>query len=194
LKDDLLMTAVDRSLFNPAEDIRSRDVFVNKAKDGWRGLTMATRELNKLAFEILQAFSQVNLQLEKEFPPLLLNPIQEMRDQLRKLIPKNFLASTPPDWLQHLPRYLKAIDSRYRKLLNAGLPRDMEIAGMIRPLSAAYTQRRTAHATRGLIDPELTKLWWMIQELRVSLFAQELKTAFPISVQRVEKQLGLVQP
>ena len=152
------------------------------------------RELNTLACETLQIFNQVNLQLERDFPPLLLHPVQDMRDQLKKLIPKNFLSATPPDWLQHLPRYVKAIDIRYKKLMNAGLPRDNEIAGMIRPLSAAYTQHRTAHAARGLLDPELTKLWWMIQELRISLFAQELKTAFPISVQRVEKQLTLVQP
>jgi ATP-dependent helicase HrpA len=194
LKEDLLSATVDRSLFNPAEDIRSREVFVTKAKDGWLGLTRSARELNTLAYETLQIFNQVNLQLERDFPPLLLNPIQDMREQLKKLIPKNFLSATPPDWLQHLPRYVKAIDIRYKKLMNAGLPRDNEIAGMIRPLSAAYTQLRTTHAARGLLDPQLTKLWWMIQELRISLFAQELKTAFPISVQRVEKQLALVQP
>jgi ATP-dependent helicase HrpA len=194
LKEELLATAVDRSLFNPAEDIRSREVFVNKARDGWLGLTRASRELNLLAYEILQNFSRVNLQLEREVPPLLQAAVTEMRDQLRKLVPKNFLSVTPPDWLQHLPRYISAIDSRYRKLINAGLPRDQEITGMIRPLSAAYSQRRAAHAARGFYDPQLTQLWWMLQELRVSLFAQDLKTAFPISVQRVEKQLSLVQP
>ena len=107
---------------------------------------------------------------------------------------KTFLSSTPVDWLQHLPRYLRAIQSRYKKLMNAGLSRDTEASAIIAPLSAAYTQRRTAHAARGIFDPELTKLWWMIQELRVSLFAQELKTAFPVSVQRVEKQVSVVQP
>jgi ATP-dependent helicase HrpA len=193
LKEELLSAAVDRALFNPAEDIRSRDVFVNKAKDGWLGLTRAARELNLLTCDILRTYSQVNLLLENQVPPLLENPVNEMRDQLRKLVPKNFLSVTPPDWLQHLPRYVKAIESRYRKLRSAGLPRDQEIAGMIRPLSQAYTQRRTAHAARGFHDPQLTRLWWMIQELRVSLFAQELKTAFPISVQRVEKQLSLVE-
>jgi ATP-dependent helicase HrpA len=80
------------------------------------------------------------------------------------------------------------------KLLNAGLRRDMDISAQVRPLSLEYARLRNLHAARGLLDPELTKLWWMIQELRVSLYAQELKTAFPISVQRVEKQLTLVQP
>jgi ATP-dependent helicase HrpA len=167
-------------------------VFVNRAQDAWRRLTTAGRQLNKFTYEILQAFAQINTALERDYPPLLLPPIQEMRDQLRKLIPRNFLSATPPDWLQHLPRYVQAIESRHRKLMNAGYQRDQEIAQIIRPLSVAYTQRRTTQAARGLHDPELTRLWWMLQELRVSLFAQELKTAFPISAQRVEKQLSLI--
>lgn len=193
LREELLSTAVDRSMFNPAEDIRSREVFVNKAKDAWIALSAATRELNRLTLEILQTFNETNLALEREFPPLLEGPVNEMRDQLRKVVPKTFLSVTPPDWLQHLPRYVKAIHIRMTKLTNAGLQRDQEIAGAVRALSAAYSQKRASHAARGLIDPELGKLWWMIQELRVSLFAQELKTAFPVSVQRVERQLAMVQ-
>ena len=192
LRDDLLSAAVDRSLFNPAEDIRSREVFVNKAKDGWNRLSMATRELNNIAYETLQAYGQANLALDRTFPEFVQGPVTEMQDQLRKLAPKNFLSITPIDWLQHLPRYLKAITSRVGKVLNAGLRRDLEISAQIRPLSAEYSRLRALHASRGLLDPELARLWWMIQELRVSLYAQELKTAFPISIQRVEKQFELV--
>ncbi len=143
---------------------------------------------------MLQAYGQASVALDRPFPDFLLSPVNEMRDQVKKLVPKNFLSTTPIDWLQHLPRYLKAITIRLTKVLNAGLRRDMEISTQIRPLSAEYTRLRNLHAARGLLDPELTKLWWMIQELRVSLYAQELKTAFPVSVQRVEKQLTLVQP
>jgi ATP-dependent helicase HrpA len=194
LREDLLSAAVDRSLFNPAEDIRSREVFINKAKDGWNRLSAASRELNTIAYEILQAYGQASVALDRTFPEFLLSPVNEMRDQLKKLVPKTFLSTTPIDWLQHLPRYLKAITIRLMKLLNAGLRRDMDISAQVRPLSLEYARLRNLHAARGLLDPELTKLWWMIQELRVSLYAQELKTAFPISVQRVEKQLTLVQP
>ncbi len=194
LREELLATAVDRALFNPAEDIRSREVFINKAKDGWIGLSNAMRDLNRLTLEILSDFNELTLALDRPFSPLLENPVKEMRDQLKKMVPKNFLSVTPPDLLQHLPRYIKAIQIRLARLTNAGFAKDHETAAIVRGLSAAYTQRRASHAARGLIDPELGKLWWMIQELRVSLFAQELKTAFPISVQRVERQLAMVQP
>ena len=194
LKEDLLLAAVDRSLFTPAEDIRSRDVFVRKARDGWQNLSASVRELNGLAYEILQIVAQLHLELNRTAPPLLETPIAEMRDQLKKLVPKTFLSSTPTEWLRHLPRYLKAIQVRHSKLLNAGYRRDQDAAATVQAISSAYTQRRTSHAAKGIFDPELGKLWWMIQELRVSLFAQELKTPFPISLQRVEKQLNLVQP
>jgi len=193
LREDLLAAAVDRSLFNPAEDIRSREVFINKARDGWNRLSIATRELNTIAYETLQAYGQANLALDRKFPEFLEGPATEMREQLKKLTPKTFLSSTPIDWLQHLPRYLKAVSIRATKLLNAGLRRDLEITAQIRPLSAEYTRLRNLHAARGLLDPELSRLWWMIQELRVSLYAQELKTIFPVSVQRVEKQIALIQ-
>ena len=194
LREDLLSAAIDRSLFNPAEDIRSRDLFISKAKDGWNRLSIATRELNTIAYETLQAYGQASLALDRKFPDFLEGPATEMREQLKKLAPKNFLSTTPIDWLQHLPRYLKAISVRAGKLLNAGLRRDLEITAQIRPLSAEYTRLRNLHASRGLLDPELPRLWWMIQELRVSMYAQELKTIFPVSVQRVEKQISLVQP
>jgi ATP-dependent helicase HrpA len=193
LKDDLLSAAVNRALFTGNEDIRGRDVFINKAQDGWKRLSAAARELNTIAYEILVEYGKVQVALERDYPPMLLAPVDEMRDQLRRLVPKTVLSTTPPEWLQHLPRYTKAIHIRLNKLMNAGLSRDMEIAAMIRPLSQAYSERRKSHAARGLIDPELNTLWWMIQELRVSLFAQELKAVIPISVQRVERQLAVVQ-
>ena len=81
---------------------------------------------------------------------------------------------------------------RIKKLTNAGLARDQQISAIIKPLSQAYEQRRLAHAAKGIIDPDLANVRWMIEELRVSLFAQELKTAFHISPQRLEKLLSLV--
>jgi ATP-dependent helicase HrpA len=81
---------------------------------------------------------------------------------------------------------------RLEKLLNAGLRRDEEIALQIRPLWRAYIDRYTAHAARGIVDAQLEQARWMIEELRVSLYAQELNTAVPVSVRRLERQLRLV--
>jgi ATP-dependent helicase HrpA len=192
LKDQLLSAAVDRALYRDVDEIRSRDVFIAVANHGWRRLTIAARELNELAREILARYHEIALALSRDFPPLLQAPVHEMRNQLAQLMGKQFLQSTPPLWLAHLPRYLKAMSVRLEKLLNAGLRRDEEIALQIRPLWRVYTDRRAAHAARGIIDPQLEHARWMIEELRVSLYAQELKTAVAVSVQRLEKQLRLV--
>jgi ATP-dependent helicase HrpA len=194
LKDQLLSAAVDRALYRDVDEIRTRDVFVAVANDGWRRLTVAARELNDAAREILARYHDIGLALSRPFPPMLLSPVQEMRDQLSGLICKQFLQSTPPQWLEHLPRYLRALSVRLEKLLNAGLRRDEEVAAQIRPIWRAYIDRRASHAARGIIDLQLQQLRWMIEELRVSLYAQRLKTSLPVSVQRLEKQLSLVGP
>ncbi|HSV16624.1 MAG TPA: DUF3418 domain-containing protein, partial [Tepidisphaeraceae bacterium] len=192
LKDQLLSAAVDRALYRDVDEIRTRDIFIAVANDGWRRLTIAARELNAVAQEILARYHEIALALARDFPPMLLAPVQEMRDQLAQLMTKQFLQSTPPQWLEHFPRYLRAMSIRLSKLLNAGLKRDEEISWMIRPLWRAYIERRAAHAARGVVDPQLWQVRWMIEELRVSLYAQELKTSMPVSVQRLERQLSLV--
>jgi ATP-dependent helicase HrpA len=193
LKEQIISSAVDRALFADAVDIRTHDAFVTVARDGWLRLTTAARELNGLAFEILSAFAPLHAQLGREYPPLLLDSINDARQQLRWLVPKDVLSATPPAWLPHLPRYLKALQVRLAKLLNAGLARDQQHLAAMRPLERGYVERRAALAARGRSDPQLVTAWWTMQELRVSLFAQELRTAEKVSVQRVEKLLAAIE-
>jgi ATP-dependent helicase HrpA len=194
LREQIVAAAVDRALYADAVDIRTRDAFVTVARDGWRGLTASARELNGLAFEALSTFAPLHAQLSKEYPPLLLDSITDARQQLRWLVPKDVLSATPPAWLHHLPRYLRALQIRVNKLLNAGLPRDQQHLADVRPLERAYVQRRAALAARGRAgEPQLVTAWWTMQELRVSLFAQELRTAVPVSVQRAEKLLAAIE-
>ncbi len=194
LKDDFIAAAVDRALFGGTTgDIRTKDAFVSKADDGWRNLSAAAIELNAVALDVLTQYGQAYATVRRDYPPLLLATIEDVRQQLGYLVPRTFLTATPPDQLPHLGRYVKAINVRLTKLLNAGLKRDQDAAATVRPLVQAYVDRRAAHVTRGVVDPQLSAYWWMVQELRVSLFAQELKTAIPVSVPRLEKQWELVQ-
>jgi ATP-dependent helicase HrpA len=86
-----------------------------------------------------------------------------------------------------LPRYLKAMSIRLRKLNNAGLNRDTLALDQVAPLWEDYKLRATAFRRVGKYDASLVQFRWMMEELRVSLFSQELKTAVPVSVQRLEK-------
>jgi ATP-dependent helicase HrpA len=189
LKDDLLSAAVDRALFVAGEDIRKRDLFVSKAQDGWRRLSTAARELNAVALATLEEYSKTRAALEAWQPPMLAEAVGEMRAQLAAIVPARFLTATDPLWVSHLPRYVKAIGVRLRKLLDAGIRRDQEVSEQLRPVVKLYQAKRAIVTAHGGSSPLLTTAFWMLQELRVSLFAQELRASIPVSVQRVEEHL-----
>jgi ATP-dependent helicase HrpA len=114
---------------------------------------------------------------------------EDVQAQLARLVPKRFVAVTPWAQLQHLPRYLKAIVLRLDKL-RADPARDATLMAQARPLEQRH-QRRLADL-RGTSDARLDDFRWLLEELRVSLFAQELRTPQPVSVKRLEKAWELI--
>jgi ATP-dependent helicase HrpA len=110
----------------------------------------------------------------------------ELNKQLRNLIYPGFLGGTPWERLQHLPRYLKGMIHRLDKY--PGNPeRDMRHAAVIAGLWQQYEWRLEKHRKAGIDDPALAEFRWQIEELRISLFAQELKTPYPVSAKRLQK-------
>ncbi len=91
--------------------------------------------------------------------------------------------------MKHLPRYLKAIKVRLERL-EQNPQKDAQKAAQIAPLWEKYYQLLSSN---GELSVELNKFRWMLEELRVSFFAQELKTAYPVSVKRLEKVLGNIK-
>ncbi|MFZ5523059.1 MAG: ATP-dependent RNA helicase HrpA [Pseudomonadota bacterium] len=112
---------------------------------------------------------------------------QDVRAQLEWLLHKRFIADTPYERLQHVPRYLKAINLRIEKL-RSNPARDTQCMAQIQPLTQAWLKLQQAQ--QGKVDPRVEEFSWMLQELRVSLFAQELKTPVIVSVKRLEKMLA----
>ena len=110
----------------------------------------------------------------------------ELNRQLRNLVYPGFLNGTLWERLQHVPRYLKGMDLRLDKY--PGNPeRDMRHAAVIAGFWQQYERRLEKHRKAGIDDPTLTEFRWQIEELRISLFAQELKTPYPVSVKRLQK-------
>ena len=112
---------------------------------------------------------------------------QDIRAQLEWLLHKRFIADTPYERLQHVPRYLKATNLRIEKLRSNPV-RDEQCMAQMQPLTQAWQKLRQAQ--QGNSDPRVEEFAWMLQELRVSLFAQELKTPVIVSVKRLEKMLA----
>jgi ATP-dependent helicase HrpA len=120
--------------------------------------------------------------MEKGFPA----PVADVRQQLGRLLAPGWLARTPWERLQHLPRYLKAAALRLDKLrVDPG--RDARLAAEVAALEQRYRRELDSQARLGGPGAELAQFGWLLEELRVSLFAQELKTPVPVSAKRLAK-------
>ena len=104
--------------------------------------------------------------------------------QLQRLVPKNFLTAAPWPQLAHFARYLKAITARLDKV-RADPARDAAKLAELRPQEQRYW--RLVAERKGQVDARMQELRWLLEELRVSFFAQELRTPQPVSVKRLDK-------
>jgi ATP-dependent helicase HrpA len=114
--------------------------------------------------------------------------LREVNAQLEELLPPDFVASVPRPWLDYLPRYLKAIVKRLDRL-PANAQRDAELASKVKPFTTALAAL-LAQAPGPTVPDEVVLLRWMIEEYRVSLFAQELKTPVKVSDKRLAELLS----
>mgnify|MGYP001005020561 FL=1 len=109
---------------------------------------------------------------------------EDIGAQLQRLVPKQFVAAAPYSQMQHFARYLKGVVMRLDKL-RSDPQRDAQRLAELRPLELRYL-RRVADL-KGQHDPRMDEFRWLLEELRISLFAQELRTPQPVSVKRLEK-------
>ena len=119
--------------------------------------------------------------------------VNDVNGQLDRLVHEGFIQHTGWDHLTQLSRYVRAIDLRLDKLGTA-LLRDRQRMDEMSELYRAWQQRDEHLRETGRRDERIDEMRWMFEELRVSLFAQELGTAYPVSVKRVTKrwqELGL---
>jgi len=112
--------------------------------------------------------------------------------QLSGLLYGGFLSHTPWARLQHLPRYLQGMLLRWQKYA-ANAERDQRHAPTVNGLWNQYEARADKHRKAGIADENLVEFRWQLEELRISLFAQELKTPYPVSVKRLQKLWGAVK-
>jgi len=164
---------------------QSEAEFTARGKEAKSRLLLIAQELARLVGNVLAEYQAVqkNLSQLKSHS----QASQDVRAQLEWLLHKGFIAGTPYEWLQHIPRYLKAIGMRIEKL-RSNPARDAQCMAQLQPLTQAWQKLR--QAKQGNADRRVEDFGWMLQELRVSLFAQELKTPVIVSVKRLEKILS----
>ncbi len=139
----------------------------------------------------LTAWRTVETAVKASSSLALLNTLQDIREHVAGLVHEGFVAATPPRRVPHLVRYLRAASYRLEKA-ESNPHRDAELAWKIHDVTGVYDQAREAYAS-GAPDParaaELAEVRWLLEELRVSLFAQQLGTDGSVSEKRIRKVL-----
>jgi len=110
----------------------------------------------------------------------------DIRNQLKALLPSGFIASTRLSRLKEFPRYVKAISARLDKF-SVNPAKDAQWQQELQNWWQAWQARMAADAQRGVFEPRIDEFRWMLEELRVSLWAQQLKTPYPISFKRLAR-------
>ena len=181
LRQQIIEVALDRAFL--LEPLPTCEADFKKRVDEGRGrLTLIASEVARLAAGILTEFAVAQRKIKdtKNATEATLDAAQ----QLQRLVPKKFLTSTPYGQLQHFTRYLKAITLRLEKW-RADPARDAARLAELRPQEQRYW--RLVAERKGAVDARMQELRWLLEELRVSFFAQELRTPQPVSIKRLDK-------
>lgn len=158
--------------------------FEQRAQEAKLRISLIAQELMRMTATLVVEYSGLQKRLGnlKNFPEVL----SDLQSQLARLLPKNFLVSYPVERLAHFPRYLKAVGVRIDKLRN-NPERDAQLMAEWKSLAGIWEREWIARKRAGVVDPQLEEFRWLLEELRVGLFAQELKTPMPVSVKRLQK-------
>jgi ATP-dependent helicase HrpA len=154
----------------------------NKRKDEGKGrIGLLINEIARLVGQVLAEFHGMPKRLQN-LPPAV---AADMQGQLKELVHKRFIADTEYSQLSHFPRYLKAMNVRLEKL-RTNTARDAQLMAEWQTAATQF-QRTIKNQPLKNLDPRMTDFRWMLEELRVSLFAQELRTPMPVSSKRLQK-------
>jgi ATP-dependent helicase HrpA len=187
LRNQIIDVALDRAfLLDPLPT--DEHAFKRRVEEGRGRLTLIANEVARLAGTILIEYAAAARKIKdtKNAPEATADALQ----QLQRLVPKNFIAVAPWAQLAHYARYLKGIVLRLDKV-RADPARDAARLAELRPQEQRYW--RLVAERKGAVDARMQELRWLLEELRVSFFAQELRTPQPVSVKRLDKLWAQIQ-
>ena len=169
---------------------RTQADFLARSNDGRARLGLIGNEMARLLANVLAAVQALRKKLAgtKTYPIV----VKDIEEQLTWLMPAGFILDIPFERLSHYPRYLNAASLRLEKLL--GDPgRDQRLLAEFAPLEREWLREHARASKAGEQDPQLDQFRWLLEELRVSLFAQELRTPMPVSTKRLAKMWQTIQ-
>jgi ATP-dependent helicase HrpA len=184
LRDDLCAAVIDRAFIGEDEPPRTPKAFEEQKKRAKTRLPAVTEAVTRHANAIAEAWQALGVAIAQG--AALGRIVNELKAQRDRLVFPGFLARTPWERLEHIPRYLKGVALRLAKF-RVNPERDQRHGPVVAGLWVQYESKAEADHKAGVRDAKLDEFRWLVEELRISLFAQELKTPFPVSAKRLQK-------
>ena len=179
LREDLLDRLMAALFLEGQSDLRSGDAFEARLREHRAELVLKAEEMAKTAQALMLAYSEAQVRLKVCRTATVKN---DLEDQLSRMLYRGFWLVTPYLRIREMPRYLKALIHRLDKVQQDPL-RDLKQFRELEPFLGSYWKAvKNGH---GRVIPERDNLRWMLEEFRVSLFAQQLKTPYPVSAKRM---------
>ena len=191
LKKGLSDLIARRAFVDLQKEIPSDEPSFSKLIDqAHESISIATQDLAGLLPKFFEHYQSMKVTLAEK-PKETFGEIQSaIQKQLSQLLVADFWVRTPWDWLCRFPVYFNSIRLRLEKLSRPDLRRQKEIEQGFDEYFETYQQILSRHRAQGVFEPELIRFRFMIEELRVSTFSQQLGTCIPVSDKRMEKQLA----
>ena len=183
LPTELIERTVCEGCDLPSWEVRTRSEFERRLAEGAPRLASVALAVHDAVERTLTAWGEARRArsgLEERMYP---ESLQDLDEQLAFLVYRGFVADTPFARLAELPRYLEAVRRRVEKLVR-NPARDLESVRTLRPVWGPMRDELLGLGIRRA-SPELVRCRWMLEELRISLFVQEMGTRYPVSVKRV---------
>ena len=184
--DDLKMDIINETIDDVFlyEDIRSEKEFYSRLEKGKAELHESVKRWSGLLSSILDEYRAIK-KIMKNPSLTQLDTVTDIQLQINYLFPKNFITVIDQQWLRQYPRYLTAIKKRFDKS-QGNATRDRQSRIEFSKLWDEYVKRHESLVKQHIDSEQLNHYRWMLEEYRVSLFAQELKTKFPVSEKRLK--------
>ena len=194
LVEDILLASLDSCILDGEAALPRDGAALASLAERKRGdWTAHAERLARLTLEILKHWHGLQKRFKGKIDLAQAVALNDIKAQLAHLVYPGFVRETPAEWLKEYPRYLKAVEQRFDKI-GAQLQRDRVWSGELGGYWEQYQARLNKHQQEGKRDPQLALYRWMLEEYRVSLWAQQLGTKVPVSDKRLNKQWSQVEP
>lgn len=193
LLDDFLLATVLKVFLSGKAAPRNRQDFtamLDRHRGDWVG---ESERMATTLRDLLAQYHQLARQLDRSWPAALAPSLADVRRQLDHLVFPGFLKQVPWIWILHYPRYFQALSIRLEKMPRQVSVETQFLASMDRHWQR-YVERHQKHQREGVQDPELAQYRWLMEEYRVSVFAQQLGTVQSISDKKLDRQFERVSP